>query len=229
MSRSGLIHFVFVCATVMLFTSCNRPAKNNNQQKKTQQYTPNVPEGWQALFDANTLENWKITSFGTEGPVKVSGGSIIINYGDGCSGITWTDTFPKVNYEIQLEARKMVGNDFFCGMTFPVNDDFCSLIVGGWGGPVVGLSSVDGQDASDNETQVLKYFEKEVWYNIHLRVTETSIQAWIDDEKLVDLNYTDHELSIRPEVALSKPFGICTWMTTAELRNIAMRKLESVQ
>ena len=154
MARSGLSFVCFICAFFLLFASCNSRAKKDNQQN--QQYTPDIPEGWQALFNGNTLDNWEITSFGTEGPVKVTGGSIIINYGDGCSGITWTDTFPKVNYEVQLEARKMVGNDFFCGMTFPVNNDFCSLIVGGWGGPVVGLSSIDDYDASENETQVTK-------------------------------------------------------------------------
>lgn len=225
MARSGIIFVCCVFAFLTLITSCNSTVKKGNQED--QQYTPNIPEGWQALFNGKTLGNWEITSFGTEGLVKVSGGSIVINYGDGCSGITWTDTLPKVNYEVQLEARKMVGNDFFCGMTFPVNDQFCSLIVGGWGGPVVGLSSIDDYDASENETQVLKNFEKEVWYTIRLQVTETTIRAWIDDEKLVDFNYTGHKLSIRPEVSLSKPFGICTWMTTTELRNMAMRKIEN--
>ncbi|HTN69029.1 MAG TPA: hypothetical protein VLZ33_06170 [Dysgonamonadaceae bacterium] len=33
------------------------------------------------------------------------------------------------------------------------------------------------------------------------------------------------EFSIRPEMNLSKPFGTCSWNTTAELRNIKMRKL----
>lgn len=150
----------------------------------------------------------------------VTEGKIVINMGDGGSGITWKNDFPKVNYEVNLEAQKTSGNDFFCGMTFPVNDKFCSFIVGGWGGPVVGLSCIDGIDASENETYILKRFDKNIWYKIKLQVTPEKIIGWIDDEKLVDFTYTDRELSIRPEVNLSKPFGICTWMTTAELRNI---------
>jgi hypothetical protein len=130
-----------------------------------------------------------------------------------------------VNYEVNLEARKTVGNDFFCGLTFPVNEEFCSLIVGGWGGPVVGLSCIDGIDASENGTKILKRFEKELWYKIKLQVTEKKIVAWIDDEKVVDFYYKGRELSIRPEVDLSKPFGICTWITTAELRNIWMKEI----
>lgn len=226
MYRTSNILMQLCFAFTILLISCNSSTKQGKQTQQKTQIVAEVPRGWKSLFDGNSLSNWEITSFGTEGPVMVSEGSIVINYGDGCSGITWMDTFPKMNYEVQLEARKMVGNDFFCGMTFPVNDDFCSLIIGGWGGPVVGLSCVDGVDASENETQVLKNFEKKIWYTIRLQVSEEEIKAWVDEEKLVDFNYTNHDLSIRPEVALSKPFGICTWLTTAELRNIWLRDLE---
>ncbi|MDB4582619.1 DUF1080 domain-containing protein [Draconibacterium sp.] len=177
-----------------------------------------------SLFDGRTLNGWEVTQFGPQGPVDVLEGKIILNYGDGCTGITWTKEFPKVNYEVSLEARKTSGNDFFCGMTFPVQDEYCSLIVGGWGGPVVGLSCIDGQDASDNETYVLKRFDKNVWYKIKLNVTDTKILAWIDGERLVDFDYTGHELYVRPEVELSKPFGICSWITTSELQNIRLIK-----
>lgn len=184
-----------------------------------------VPEGGQLLFDGKTLGDWEITNFGTEGPIMVSDGKIIVNMGDGASGITWTKDFPKVNYEVNLEARKTVGNDFFCGLTFPVNEQFCSLIIGGWGGPVVGLSCIDDIDGADNETSVLKRFDKNTWYSIKLQVSDVKIMAWVDNEKLVDFNYTGRKLTIRPEVGLSKPFGICTWITTAELRNIWMKEL----
>ena len=104
-------------------------------------------------------------------------------------------------------------------------DEFCSLIVGGWGGPVVGLSCIDGNDAAHNTTQILKKFDKNVWYKIKLEVTGEKITAWIDEEKLVDFNYAGHSLSLRAEVQLSKPFGLFTWETTGEIRNIRMQKL----
>ena len=214
------LSFIFV---LVLFANCS----GNRSQQKKQTITKSVElekvDGTY-LFDGKSLTGWEITQFGTEGPVTVTGGKIVMNYGDGATGVTYTKDFPKVNYEINLEARKTSGNDFFCGMTFPVNDDFCSLIVGGWGGPVVGLSCIDGADASDNETKILKRFDKNVWYKIKLKVTDQKIIVWIDSEKLVDFNYTGHELSIRPEVTLSKPFGICSWITTSELRNIWVRE-----
>ncbi len=140
--------------------------------------------------------------------------------GEGCTGITWKGNFPSVNYEVSLDAKRIEGNDFFCGMTFPAGKDPCTLIVGGWGGTTVGLSNIDGLDASDNSTRTLMQFEKNRWYHIRLSVTDTKIEAWIDSIKVVDCITTDRKLSIRPEVELSKPFGIASWNTTAALRNI---------
>ena len=145
--------------------------------------------------------------------------------GDGCTGITWKNRFPEINYKVSLEAKRISGNDFFCGMTFPVGKDPCTLIVGGWGGMVVGLSSINSMDASENETTALMVFEKERWYRICLEVEEDSIKASIDDFPVVAFKIGDNTLSIRPEVELSKPFGIASWTTTAALRNIRVEKI----
>ncbi len=117
------------------------------------------------------------------------------------------------------------GSDFFCGLTFPVGENPCSLIVGGWGGGVVGLSSLDGEDAAHNETTRYLNFEKGRWYRIRLRVASAAIQAWIDDDKVVDVTTTGRTISIRSEVELSRPLGFATWSTTGALRNIWMRPL----
>ncbi|MDX9947585.1 MAG: DUF1080 domain-containing protein [Bacteroidales bacterium] len=175
-------------------------------------------EGW--IFDGKSLTGWEITNFGPQGPVSVSDGNIVLGMGDGSTGITWKEEFPVDNYEVSLEAMKVDGNDFFCGMTFPVDKDPCTLIVGGWGGTVVGLSSINGMDASENETTTLRQFEKNRWYRIRLKVAGGKIQAWIDDEQVVDFTIGDNMISIRPEVELSRPFGIATWHTTGALKNI---------
>jgi len=179
------------------------------------------------LFDGKTLSGWEITNFGPQGPVYVSEDQIILGMGDGCTGITWKKDFPETDYEVTLEARKVEGNDFFCGMTFQVGKDPCTLIVGGWGGTVVGLSSINGMDASENETTILRQFEKDRWYRIKLRVTGEEIQAWIDDEIVVDFKIGSNSISIRPEVELSRPFGIASWKTTAALKNIRLKRTTS--
>lgn len=178
------------------------------------------------LFDGQSLDGWQITNFGPQGPVSISGDELILGMGDGCTGITWKKDFPVINYKVTLDAMRVEGNDFFCGITFPVGKDPCSLIVGGWGGTTVGLSSIDGKDAADNSTTRLMKFEKKHWYHISLVVTEYTIEAMIDSVKVVDFSTGKNKLSIRPEVELSKPFGIASWNTTAALRNIRLEKIK---
>jgi len=179
--------------------------------------------GWISLFDGKTLEGWEITQFGGEGPVFVKDGSIILSYGEMLTGITWKGEFPKSNYEIELEAARLQGSDFFVGLTFPVRDSFCSLILGGWGGAVVGLSSIDGMDASENETSTLRGFKRGRRYRIRLRVTDEKIEAWIDGEQIVDLETAGRKIDVRPEVRLSCPLGIASYQTRSALRLIRYR------
>lgn len=177
------------------------------------------------IYDGRSLKGWEITNFGPQGPVSVSGGEIVLGMGDGCTGITYTREIPLLNYEVTLEARRKEGNDFFCGLTFPVGNDFCTFIAGGWGGTTVGLSCINGKDAAENETTSLRSFEKNQWYLIKVVVTENKIEAWIDEEKVVDFVISGKKLSIRPEVTLSSPLGIASWNTTAGIRNIKLRRL----
>jgi hypothetical protein len=189
-----------------------KPTSSGNRPSKP----ANTPDGT-FLFSGSSLNGWEITDFGPQGPFEVSGASIILGMGEGCTGITTTSKFPKTDYEVTLEAKRISGNDFFCGMRFPVNDSPCTLIVGGWGVNLVGLSCIDGKDASESETRGIMKFEPDRWYRIRLLVTENNITAWIDDQVIVDFAVGNWKLSIRPEVNLPGPFGIASWYTTAAL------------
>lgn len=180
---------------------------------------------WQSLFDGDSLAGWKITNFGGEGEVYVKNDRLMLEFGSSLTGITYSNDFPKTNYEVRLDAMQVEGIDFFCGMTFPVGDSHCSFIVGGWAGAVVGLSNIDDRDASENETTKYMTFKNGVWYRIRLRVTPDRITAWIDDKKMVDQVITGRKISTRPETDLCKPFGIASWDTRAALRNIEVRRL----
>jgi len=213
---------MFLLLTIFLDTGC-RERKNFQDKSNT---IVNIRERDSTfLFDGKTLEGWQITDFGTQGPVYVSGERIILGMGDGCTGITWQKSFPAVNYEVSLDAMRIDGNDFFCGMTFPAGSEYCTLIVGGWAGPVVGLSVIDGLDASENSTRTYHKFNSDQWYNIRLQVMENQIKAWIDSAMVIDFVIDKKTLTVRPEVELSKPFGIASWMTTAALRNIQVRDI----
>jgi hypothetical protein len=180
---------------------------------------------WILLFDGKSLDGWKTSDFPGQGEVEVAEGAIILGAGMDLTGVTIDRKIPQVNYEIELEAMRADGSDFFCGLTFPVKDQFCSLIVGGWGGGVIGLSSLNGFDASENETTGYRVFEKGKWYPIRLRVTDQRITAWIDGKEEVDVDIRETELSTRIEVEWSKPFGFASWQTKAALRKIRLREL----
>ncbi len=137
-------------------------------------------------FRRKNLDGWKKTQFGGEGKVDVKDGMIVMEMGSMMTGITWAGEVLRNNYGIRLEGMRLDGSDFFCTTTFPVGKDPCTLVVGGWGGGVVGLSNVDHEDASENATTKSMSFKNKQWYRVRLRVTDAAIEAWIDDEKLVD-------------------------------------------
>jgi hypothetical protein len=181
-------------------------------------------DGWQAMFDGQSLAGWRETPFAGHGEVHCQDGVIVLGMGDPFTGLNWTNDFPQMNYEVALDAMRVMGSDFFCGLTVPVGTNCCSLIVGGWGGSLLGISSLNGMDASENETTKFTNFESGHWYRIRLRVTEKRLQAWMDKEKLVDIDTTDKRISVRPgDIELSQPIGVAAWQTTSALREIKYR------
>ena len=215
-----------VLAAGLVGWSCaaDKPGVEKAASKATAAPVLPVASSVKSLFDGKTLAGWKVTDFAGHGEVTVKDGTVVLETGQ-MTGITWTNDLPRMNYELSLEAMRVEGSDFFCGLTFPVAKDPCSLIVGGWGGGVVGLSSLDSQDASSNETTKYVTFKNGQWYAIRLRVTPGKIEAWIDSDKVVDVATADKTISIRLEVEESKPLGIASWSTTAALRNLKLRKL----
>ena len=186
------------------------------------------PQG-KDLFDGKTLTGWKVPEFGGGGKVYVKDGTIVMECGNPMSGITWTGKPPRTNFEITLEGKRLDGNDFFCTTTFPVGDEFCSLVMGGWGGGVVGLSTIDSEDASRNTTGTYYEFKDNTWYRVKIRVTDAKIGCWIDDKQVITQERKDHKIGIREECNLCRPLGICTWDTKGAVRNIHLRELKPAE
>jgi hypothetical protein len=181
---------------------------------------------WQSMFDGKTLQGWRETAFTGHGKVRLDNGRIVLGPGAPMTGVTFTSEFPKSNYEVRFEAARIDGNDFFASLTFPVGDAFCTWVMGGWGGDIVGLSSLDGWDASDNETRSYFDFEKGRWYAFRLQVTPSRITGWIDDKQIVSVEITGRKIGLRPgEIQLSAPFGFASYGTTGALRKIDYRLL----
>src|SRR6476659_1419911 len=183
--------------------------------------------GTQSLFNGKNLDGWKVTDFGGEGEVRVEDGQIIMRMGQPLTGITLADgsKLPTDNYEVSLQAMKRKGDDFFCGLTFPVGDSHASFVIGGWAGTVIGLSSINGMDASENETTQYEKLDHNKWYTIRVRVADGKVECWLDDKQMVDVEREGKRISTRIEVDPNKPLGICCYNTETGLKDIKVRRL----
>lgn len=179
-----------------------------------------APE-WRSLFDGKTLIGWKQSGFARQPEAKVEDGAILLPAGAPLTGVTWKGEFPESGYELRFEAKKAQGGDFFASPTFPVGKSFATWVLGGWGGDIVGISSIDGWTAADNETRIYFNFEENRWYKFRLRVEADRIQGWIDDERVVNVGIGGREVGLRPgDIKLSVPLGFASYNTGGAIRKI---------
>ncbi|WP_164104135.1 3-keto-disaccharide hydrolase [Candidatus Laterigemmans baculatus] len=183
-------------------------------------------ENWQRVPTADEAQ-WEVCRFGGDGDVVLESQVIKLGVGDPLTGVICTAALPRDNYELELESRRTSGFDFFCGLTFPVGEGQCSLILGGWAGGIAGLSSIDGEDASENPTKRLMHFDNDRWYRVRIRVDADAVQAWVDGKQIVNQPRQGHTFDIRPEMDPSLPLGVAAFQCDAELRNFRWRKLQS--
>jgi len=207
-------------------------------QEPTKKVLPQPPEStkiaakvaeskWKPLMEKDSLKGWEITNFGGEGTVEVDEGVLRLDRGEPMTGITTIrKDFPKENFEMRWKASRVDGSDFFAGVTFPVGDEFCSLICGGWGGGLVGLSSINNSDASENETTGFHQFKNKQWYLFRVRVDKKNVTAWIDDKEVLTVEREGKKFSLRGEVFKSKPLGYCVFQSIVEVKEWEYQTVE---
>jgi eukaryotic-like serine/threonine-protein kinase len=182
---------------------------------------------WEDLLDGKSLGGWKVIrtggEFAKQGWVRPeSGRQLVLEKGEPATGIVWKSDVPRVDYEISLEALRQGGAGGMCDLVFPVEETACKLAVGGWDNTVVCLGLVDGKwDAASHKV----VFKDNRWYRIRLRVTRSAIEAWVDDEKVIDFNPAGHKISLTTPVVCMQPLGLRTWVTATTFRNVRLRRL----
>jgi hypothetical protein len=174
------------------------------------------------LFDGRSLGQWKPIDFGGQGEVRIEDGAMVLERGNDLTGVVWTGLLPGPSYTLSLEAMRLDGVDFFCALTFPVGGSYVSYVVGGWGGSLIGISSLEGFDAAENETSTVRRLEDRRWYRLAVAVTPERLRAALDDEWLIDLALAGRDLDVRVEVEACRPLGIASYRTVAAIRNIRL-------
>jgi hypothetical protein len=187
--------------------------------------SPPPPPPWHELFDGRSLGQFVSTDFGGQGVVAVRDGRLQLGIGSPLTGVTWTGPLPPAEYELEVAARRDLGSDFFCGLTFPVGASHLTLVLGGWGGSVCGLSSLNGLDAAHNDTRKTRYFAPARDYTVRVSVTRERVAVTLDGEPFLDAALAGLTCSLRPEVLLSRPLGLASFATEASVRCCRWRAL----
>jgi hypothetical protein len=189
---------------------------------------PAAPAGppFVPLFDGRSLDGFAITDFGGQGRVHVEQGRLILEPGSPLTGVHWTRPPPAGRYELEFRAARLRGDDFFAGVTFPVGGEHLTLVLGGWGGAVCGLSSLDGQDASRNETRWLMHFERGRPYRVAIRSMPERVEIQVDDAVRCAVDLRGRRLSLRAEMEPCRPLGIASFATRAAVWDLRWRPLD---
>lgn len=168
---------------------------------------------------------WRPFQFGGDGSHRVEPGQLVLEPGAPLTGGTFDVALPKDRYEVEFEAQRLSGIDFFCGLTFPTARGELTLVLGGWGGTVCGLSSLDGNDASDNETRTLRHFPDGREAAVRMRVDGDEVRVFVDGQPFLSASLTGRQVGVRPEVEPCRPFGFCCYLVTARLSRLRWRPL----
>jgi len=208
MQRSTLASLLFA-----VVTACAAPPSGNDG-------------AWTLLLGPDHIDGWTATPFGGEGEIGTEDGQLVFEMGTPMTGMHWTGgELPTTDYELEVTAARLMGTDFFCGLTFPVADSHATLILGGWGGSLTGLSCIDGNDASVNETTNFLSYELGREYTALVRVTPTHITTWLDGKELHTVALEGKRIELRTEVLPSRPLGFAAFLTRAGLRSLRLRRL----
>jgi hypothetical protein len=180
-----------------------------------------------ALFNGKDLAGWKVAEMCESGKVLVlPDGTVECGFGNPMTGIVYTNTPPRMNYELSLEAQRVEGMDFFVALTLPIETNCCTVIIGGWGGGLCGVSSFDYMDASENPWSEGVSFENRRWYTLRVRVTPGVLQVFLD-EKLYTARIefdSASRFSLRPgsDIEMTAPLGLASYRTRAHWRRFTL-------
>ena len=220
MSHAGHIGLMSLISAALVITACKPPTRETHTLRK-----------WN-LLSATEITHWKSADMPDTGKAEVRNGEAVMEPGGPMTGLRYgnwqTGGLPVCDYTVSYEAMRVEGGDFFAAITFPVRsiETCATLIVGGWGGGLVGISSIDGDDASNNSTRSEQRFENGKWYRLKLEVREDEIKAWIDDRLVINTSIKARVIGLRPGYIEScAPFGLATFGSTGRVRNLVVEEL----
>jgi len=165
---------------------------------------------WNRSFERQTGGEWHIE--GDEVIQSSLGENVRLPFGD----TSWQD------YEINLQAKKTVGNEGFLIMFRADGDDFYWFNIGGWGNTQHAIEKGivgQGRWSVFNGLTSPGSIASNVWHNIKIRCEGNHFQTWLDGNLIFD--FIDNNAHFNGQI------GIGTWVTSASFRNIVVNEIPS--
>lgn len=191
-----------------------------------------MPQTWR-LQEASLLAHWQPAGIDQSGDLQLAPGEFTLGAGKPMTGTRFTAWaqlhLPVTDYAVEFEAMRVSGQDFFGALTFPVRsiDTCATLVTGGWGGGLVGISSIDEQNASENSTRGEHQFVNGQWYKFRLEVRDDELKTWLDGRLVINASIKARTISLRPgDIEKCAPFGLATYMTTGKVKNLIVQELK---
>ena len=185
-----------------------------------------------SMLDSSLASRWSLTANPDNGTFVLRQNEITLTQGKPMTCVRfdgWESMkLPVTDYAITFEAQRIEGPDFFAAVTFPVRriDTCATLVVGGWGGGLVGVSSIDGDDASANATRSEHKFINGQWYRFRLEVRDDDLQAWMNENRIMNASIKGRTIGLRiGDIEGCAPFGLATYLTKGAVRNLEVTRL----
>lgn len=189
------------------------------------------PKRW-ALLDFDMVQHWAPAAIEGSGMAQVTNGEITLPAGKPMTAVrfeAWESMkLPVTDYAIEFEAMRVEGQDFFGAVTFPVRSlkTCATLVNGGWGGGLVGISNIDEQSANENATRSEHRFVNGQWYRFRLEVHDEEIKGWLDGRLVINASIKARTISLRAgDIEQCAPFGVATYGTTGKVRGLVVEAL----
>lgn len=189
------------------------------------------PQRWD-LLEAAMVPQWQALTIEGAGMPQIGPGEIVLPEGAPMTAVRfggWEAMgLPVVDYAIEYEAMRVAGQDFFGAVTFPIRSlkTCATLVNGGWGGGLVGISNIDEQSANENATRSEHPFVNGQWYRFRLEVRSEEIKGWLDGRLIINASIKARTISLRAgDIEQCAPFGLATYGTTGKVRGLVVEAL----
>lgn len=115
-----IVRLAFVGSACLILASQGASIAQEPKETSKESSKQESKVQWKKVLPESGLEGWEKTNFGGEGLVEIKDGVLVLMPGEPMTGVNKLGKdFPTEDFEMQWQAQRLDGSDFFVGITFP--------------------------------------------------------------------------------------------------------------